>query len=235
MGTFGRNRIRLALELTKPLAQNAIIDKWSNERARIPHGRAVQFEIGLFDNGVLAVLTSLTALTLEIKSATNDVIDTDAPKLSRTVNSAAFNNGLQADQWENDQGSPSYHAVFEFLDTEIAALDMAGAVNNEKTFGLVITGLTANGRVSCGTGLITLAKDGGTGAGSGVAPLPAYTYSNQEIDAKVAAKLEAGENDDGVGYTLFDKNGSGKGIRFWVEVAAGETEPKLKSVTVERA
>jgi len=236
--SFTRNRIRLPLELGAPVGKvtrdtAVLIDALTNGNPRITHGRALQVEVALFNNTVLDNLSGLTSLTLELKDATSGVIDTGSAKLSKTTSD--FNAGLTADQWTNDSGSPSYHAVFTFLDTEIAAVSMTSAVANEKTFGLVITGLSAFGRVSCGSGLVTLVQDGGTGAGSGVAPVASYTLTDQEILAGLNAKLDKGENPDGVGFTLFDVGGSGKGIRFYVEVPAGATEPILRMTTVERA
>jgi len=235
---FVRNRIRLALEVSAPVGitagdPNVLIDSLTNATPRIVHGRALQVEIALLNHRILDNLTGLSSLTLEIKDATAGVIDTGAPKLSKTV--ASFNVALTASEWENDQGSPSYHAVFEFLDTEIAGLSMSGAVANAKQFGLVVTGLGAFGRVSCGSGLVTVIQDGGTGAGSGVAPVASYTLTDQEILAGLNSKLDKGENPDGIGFSLFDVGGGGKGIRFWVEVPAGDTEPVLRQAIVTRA
>jgi len=227
------NRIKLGLELTRPLEVAAIRNVFTGATPRIGHGRAVQFEAGLFNNGVLlAGLADILSLTLEVKSWTGGAIDTGAALLSQTIAAGAFNAALTADEWSQDSGATPYHAKFVFLDTEIGALVMTGAVANEKAFGLVITGLTAKGRIPCGSGPLVVVQDGGTGAGGGVAPVASYTFSDQEILAMVNDRVKAGVNPFGASYTLPAINDATKGILFYVEVPAGETEPVLRRVTV---
>jgi len=225
--------------------QKPILDKFTSATPRIVHGRAHGFEIGLFNgdplnaNTVLDTLAGFSAITLEIKTATGNVIDTGAAVFSKTVAAADFNTGLKRTEWDADtpnEGSPStYHLVVTALDTEIAALDMSsGATDNEKVFGLVITGLnTTYGRVSLARGLIKVVKDGATGAGSGTAPLATYTLQDAEILGLINGCIKAGENRDGASYALFDKGGSGWGILTYVEMEGGR--PVERKVIVQRA
>jgi len=212
------------------------MDKLTSCSPRIPWARALQVEVAIYNNGVIDNLSGITSMTFEIKNATGGIIDTaGAAVLSQTISSASFLNTLTEDQWLNDNPQPSYHAVFPFLDTEIAGISMSGSVGNEKGFGLVVSAVGAYGRFTLTQDIVQLVNDGATGAGSGVAPLASYTYSDQQILALFNAKLNAGENPDGVGYALFDKNGSGAGLLLYVEVPAGETEPVLRTVKVTRA
>jgi hypothetical protein len=227
-----RQRIRLKLETTKPLDANAILDAFLSEKVVGAFGRAWQVEIGLFDNDVLAVLTGIISITMEIKSQANGVIDTGAALLSKTIGSGTFNQLLSADQWENDSGEPSYHAMFDFLDTDIAALSMLGEVSNQKDFGLVFTAIGAYGRFPLSRGIITIEKDGGTGAGSGVAPVASYTFSDQELLAMFAGKLNNGVNPPGVGFTLVADNDATKGLKQRATVPLGEADPIIETNTV---
>jgi len=233
--SFLGNRIRLGLELTRPLDATAIVNKFTGATPRVPHFRAVQFELGLFNNTVLVQsLSDIQSLTLEIKDVTNGVMSLAAPLLSKTIAFAEFNTLLSSDSWSRDVGSPSsYHVAFRFLDTEIGALDMTNNVtDNEKAFGMVVTGVTSHGRITCGSGLITLVSDGGTGSAGTLAPVPTYTLSDQEIFALLNNKVNAGVNAAGRGFVLRDINGGNKGIRFYVEVPSGESQPVLRTATV---
>lgn len=223
MSAIAANRIRLALELTKSNFPSDQMDAFTSATPRGPFGRIWDFELGLFNKGVLDPLTSIQSITLEIKATgTNGLIDPDAAVLlSRTVASGTFNTALTADQWANDQGTPSYHAKIQFLDTETATLSMTGTVENVKLFGFVVTAVTAAGRISLGSGLLAVIKDGGTGAGAGNAPLAAYTFSDQELLAMLGSKLNIGENAAGVDFVLRDVGGSGWGLRFFVEMEGG--------------
>jgi hypothetical protein len=223
------NRLRLALELTTSNFPEEQMDAFTSRTPRAPHGRIWDFELGIFNKGVLDPLTAFQSITIEVKSATNGVIDAaGAVLLSRTT--GVFNAALTEDQWANDQGSPSYHAKIQFLDTETATLDMTDDTENLKIFGFVVTAVTASGRITIGSGLIIVVKDGGTGAGSGIAPVAAYTFSDQELQGMLASKLNAGENDAGIGFTLRDVAGSGWGLRFYVEMEGGR--PVLRQTEI---
>jgi hypothetical protein len=220
MSAIVANRIRLALEHTKANFPEQQVDAFTSKTPRAPHGRIWDFEIGLFNKSVLDPLTGLQSITVEIKTATGGVIDAgSASLLSKTT--GVFNAALTADQWANDQGVPSYHAKLTFTDLESGALDMAGSVENTKTFGFAVTALTPAGRITIGSGLLLVMKDGGTGAGSGIPPVATYTFSDQEIQGMLEGKLNTGENAAAVGFTLRDSGGSGFGIRFYVEMEGG--------------
>jgi len=230
MSAIAANRIRLALELTQANFPELQMDAFTGRTPRAPHGRIWDFELGLFNKDVLDPLTALQSITVEVKEATAaGIINPDgAVLLSRTT--GAFNAALSEPEWENDQGAQSYHAKIQFLDTETATLDMTATTDNLKFFGFVVTAITASGRITIGSGLILVAKDGGTGAGSGVAPLATYTFSDQELQGMFESKLNAGENAAGVGFTLRDVAGSGYGLRFYVEMEGGR--PVLRTTEV---
>ena len=135
---------------------------------------------------------------------------------TRTVASAAFNTALTKAEWQSDSasaaGTPSYHAVFEFTDTEMN-ISMTGAVNNEKEFGLVVSALGAAGRVSLGRGTIVFVQDGATGTGTSNPPVATRTMTDEEIIAGDASAVKLGENPAGAAFIL--KSAAGKGIRVW--------------------
>jgi hypothetical protein len=233
--SFSSNRIRLALELTRPNVPEDQLDSFTSAAPRAPFGRDWGIEVGLFNKGALlaSLQTDFQSLAFELKATTAaGVIDSDSAAIFTVVVSAvSFNSDLTDDQWQNDQGDPSYHAIFTLTDVQTGALDMNGAVNNVKVFGWVITAINSTGRrVTVGSGLLNVIKDGGTGAGAGVAPVASYTFSDQELAAMIAAKLNAGENDAGVDFTLRDRGGSGWGLRVFVEMEDGR--PVLRQVEV---
>lgn len=224
MSAFDRNRIRIALDVAKPFGaidKPAILDFFTGAQPKIPHARAVQFEIAIFNDGVLDNLSGLTSLRIEFKNVdANGVID--APGAAQLDDSTGvFNTLLTANEWENDNGETSgksYHAIFLFTQDQMAGLSMSGAVENEKTFGLVFSGVGAGGgRVDCGVGLVKLVQSGATGVSSGVAPQPTYTFSDQEIEAKNAGKLNAGINAAGVLPIFACRNDATKGMQLIVE------------------
>lgn len=207
------NRVRLALEFTKANFPNQQMDAAHGGTPRAPHGRVWDVEVAIFNAGSL--LTSIgavfTSLTFELKAAANGIIDAaSATLLSATVNAANFNTALTAADWSSDSG---FHAAFQFTDTQTATLNMTAAVSNELQFGWVVTGLTSTGRVTVGSGLVTVVKDGGTGAGGGSAPVPTYTISDQEILAGLASKVSLGENPAGAVIILRTQTGRGLVIR----------------------
>src|SRR5437867_193857 len=59
-------------------------------------------------------------------------------------------------------------------------------------------------------------------------PLAAYTFNDQQLLAMLAAKLNAGENDNGVSFTL--RGAAGKGLLLWVDDSTGT--PVLKQTVL---
>jgi hypothetical protein len=211
---FLRNRIRLALNLNKPLVET--LEYVSQRRVKMPRARAVQFEVALFNGGVLAELTPLSSVTLEVKPTSGGVIDPDeSPVMTRSVASASFNASLTDDQWTNDDGSTPYHALFGFNDAE-TVLDMTNATNNVLAYGWVIFGQTTEGRVTLGVGLLDCTDDGGTGTGLDTPPVPTYTMSDEEIRALVASRVLLGVNSAGASFTLTSPDGTKK-VLVWVD------------------
>jgi len=229
MSAFTRNRIRLACDGAKPFAD--LLDQATGATPVFPHGRNINVEVALFNNGLLDALASVTSLTLDIKALTAaGVIEpTAAALLTKTVSSASFNLQLKQDNWNNDvdvNGS-SFHAAFALTSAETGGLDMTGQVNNVKSVGLVISATTSIGIVVLLSGVIQFRYDG-AGATSGSPPVAAYTFSDQQLLAMLAAKLNAGENDAGVSYVL--RGAAGKGLLLWVDDSTGT--PVLKQTVL---
>jgi len=211
--TLTRNRIRLKLDTSKPLEQT--YDFLSNLNCRLPRARATQVEVALYSGATLLALTGITTMVMEVKPVTSaGVIDSSKPNsMSKTVASAAFNAGLTDSEWTNDSGATPYHCVFEFTAAE-TTLTMTGVVNNELKFGWVITAITPAGRITLGTGILVCVEEGGSGAGVPELPVPTYTYTDEEINAMIAAKVQFGENPAGAAMILVSKDGTKKRILY---------------------
>ena len=229
MPSFNRNRIRLAADGAKPFAD--LLDQFTGATPILPHGRNINVEVAVFNNAALDTLDSVSSLTLDIKDLTaGGVIEpTAAALLTKAVSSASFNLQLKQDNWDNDvdvNGS-SYHAAFALTSAETGGLSMSGQVNNVKSFGLVVSATTSIGIVVLLSGVIQFRYDG-AGATSGSPPVAAYNFSDQQLLAMLAAKLNAGENDNGVSFTL--RGAAGKGILLWVDDSSGT--PVLKQTVL---
>ena len=229
MSAFTRNRIRLAADGAKPFAD--LVDQITGATPIFPHGRNINVEVAIFNNATLDGLASVSSLTLDIKDLTTaGVIEpTAAALLTKTVSSASFNLQLKQDNWDNDvdvNGS-SYHAAFALTSAETGGLSMSGQINNVKGFGLVLSATTSIGIVVLLSGVIQFRYDG-AGATSGSPPLAAYTFNDQQLLAMLAAKLNAGENDNGVSFTL--RGAAGKGLLLWVDDSTGT--PVLKQTVL---
>jgi len=229
VSSFQRNRIRLAADGAKPFAD--LVDQITGATPIFPHGRNINVEVAIFNNATLDGLASVSSLTLDIKDLTTaGVIEpTAAALLTKTVSSASFNLQLKQDNWDNDvdvNGS-SYHAAFALTSAETGGLSMSGQVNNVKGLGLVLSATTSIGIVVLLSGVIQFRYDG-AGATSGSPPLAAYTFNDQQLLAMLAAKLNAGENDNGVSFTL--RGAAGKGLLLWVDDSTGT--PVLKQTVL---
>lgn len=229
MSSFQRNRIRLAADGAKPFAD--LLDQITGATPILPHGRNINVEVAVFNNALLDTLASVSSLTLDIKDLTaGGVIEpTAGALLTKTVSSASFNLQLKQDNWDNDvdvNGS-SFHAAFALTSAETGGLSMSGQVNNVKGFGLVLSATTSIGIVVLLSGVIQFRYDG-AGATSGSPPPAAYTFNDQQLLAMLAAKLNAGENDNGVAFTL--RGAAGKGILLWVDDSTGT--PVLKQTVL---
>lgn len=221
MSAFQRNRIRLALDGAKPFTD--LLDRITGATPVFPHGRHINVEVALFNNGPLDALASVTSLTLDIRSVTAAGVIEPPPTatlLTKVVNAAAFNLQLKQDNWDNDSdvNGSSYHAAFALSSAETGGLDMAGHNNNVKNFGLVISATTAIGIVCLASGVIQFRYDG-AGAVAGAPPVAAYTLTDQQLFAMDASNLKAGENPPGVSFTL--RGAAGKGILLWVDDSSG--------------
>jgi len=229
MSSFTRNRIRLVLDGARPFAD--LLDQITGATPVLPHGRNIHVEVAVFNNGLLDALDNVSSLTLDIKDLTaSGVIEpAGSALLTKSVSSASFNLQLKQDNWDNDvdvNGS-SYHAAFALASAETGGLSMSGQSNNVKGFGLVISATTSIGIVVLLSGVIQFRYDG-AGATSGTPPVAAYTFNDQQLLAMLAAKLNAGENDPGVSFTL--RGPAGKGLLLWVDDSSGT--PVLKQTVL---
>jgi hypothetical protein len=225
MSSFTRNRIRLACDGANPFG--ALFDRLTGATPVFPHGRNINVEVALFNNGILDTLASVSSVTLSIKDVTAaGVIEpTAADLLTKTVTSASFNLQLKQDNWDNDTdvNGSSFHAAFALTSAEVGGISMTNHVNNVKNFGLVISATTSIGIVVLVSGVIQFRYDG-AGATVGAPPVAAYTFTDAQLLAMLAAKLNAGENDSGVSYVL--RGAAGKGLLLWVDDSTGT--PVLK-------
>jgi hypothetical protein len=222
MVTLEYARLRLALNRARPFRSGGpqeFSDIFTGERPVIAFGRALQIEVGLFNGGVGGVdgvldYSGLTSITAQLRVAVNNVIDIAGGDVFNRSTGAFF--ALGQDEWDNDSGNPSYHAVIRFTAAEMGALaGLAFGSDNTAPAGLVFSGTTPQGLVPLGAGLVRVFKDGGTGPGSGVAPVAAYTFTDEQLQAMLSSKLNAGENDRGISFTL--RGANGKGINLWVD------------------
>jgi len=226
--SIGANRIRIALEITNALNTAQLVDAISSLTPLVPRARAVQFECALFNNGKLDGLALLTSITLEIKdtNASGFIDPNGTIRVSKTIAAVNFNPTLTQDQWDNDDGAKPYHFIVSFSEAEMTAIPAIGAADNKKNYGMTIVGLTASGRVTLGSGLVTAIDDGGTGAGATIPPAVAYTMTDQEIQAGLATKLNAGDNPAGTFLILRD-GATGKGILLRAVVDPGAAAARL--------
>jgi hypothetical protein len=189
-------RIRLPLEITKPLDVDALFEQRTGNRVRIGYNRALRFEVAVVSGGsITQEVSDLSSMTLIVKPLTAaGVIDTThLSLLEQTV--ATINTSLTESQWTNDSGPTPYHALFTFTDAE-TAVDTTGIANNELTLGIVFTGLTTQGRVTLASGLVTLVNDGAVVTG-GTPLTPTRTMTDQEIMALLASKVGFTGNPNG--------------------------------------
>ncbi len=96
MGTIPRQRIRVAGD---PARFDGPADEQTGGTPRFWRGNDLQFEVGVFHNGVLQEVTNLASLTLEVKAAGEDGAPPgpgDTALMSKTADS--FNNDLTLEQ-----------------------------------------------------------------------------------------------------------------------------------------
>jgi hypothetical protein len=199
-------RIRLALETSKPLDVDSLLDLRTNLRARFGYNRALAFEVAVVDDKTITDdIADISVITMVVKKLTAaGVIDPTASSLlEKSV--AVTNTNLTQDQWTNDQGATPWHAVFQFNDSE-TAISMTGESNNELLLGIVFTGLTTAGRVPLASGLITCVNDGAVITG-GTPPVVTRTMTDAEIQALLASKVGFTGNPNGSMVELPSPNG----------------------------
>lgn len=226
---FTRNRIRIGLELTKPYVYS--IDKFRRANPIMHRARASKWEFALLTDGVVESLSTVTELRLEIKPLdAAGVIDITAdPEILKVVSAVDMNAALTQGEWDNDDGSTPWHVAIDVSEAE-TALDMTGAVLNKVGYGFVVTGMTSQGIVTFGTGIVEVLDDGGRTTANGPDVNAELYPTLDEFNAAMATKITAGVNEPGVGFTL--TNADGWGIRFTLSEGAN---PAPKFVIVAPA
>lgn len=222
-------RIRLGLETSRPLDVTQLYEQRSNLRARFGVGRALSFEVGVMVNGTLTTnISDLSSMTLVIKPLTAaGVIDGDEASLLEKTTST-LNSSLTEAEWLNDSGSTPYHAAFNFADAD-TAIDMTDATNNELSLGIVITGLTAQGRITLASGIITAVNDGAVITG-GTPPVATRTMTDQEIMALLGSKV--GFTGNPAGSMIELPSAAGKSLLIWSQDKSdGSVTFKAEEVT----
>ncbi len=132
---FTKARVRIAFDLA---SHTAAVDVMTSSQPAIWKGNDVQFEIAAFYDGVLADMSSVTSITLEIKPSPTI---TDAALFTGTVSGAGAT--ITQENWDN-------RTAQQFLIPMTAAqnnIDLQGNFN--RTCWLVA-------RVTCGTTYFTL-------------------------------------------------------------------------------
>jgi hypothetical protein len=220
---FTRNRIRVGLELTKPYAYS--VDKFRSGNPIMLRARAQQWEVALLTSGVVESLATVTEIRLEVKplDAAGYIDISEDPVILKIISAVDMNADLTQTEWDNDSGTTPWHCKLELSEAE-TSLSMTGAVRNKVGYGFVITGLTSQGIVTFGTGIVELQDDGGRTTADGPDVNPELYPTLDEFNAAMATKLSAGANEPGVNFTL--TNADGWGIRFSMTEGANP-EPKF--------
>lgn len=206
---FTANRIRLAFDVARPFGE--IVDQITGASPEIAFGTDFYFEQAVFNNGVLVDVTQLDYIEIIVKPLTaGGVIDPFAVAILN-ANSGIFNPALTIEEWENDDagnGQP-WHARIGFSAAQTSNIDMTGHVNNVRRFGIVAQAKFLTGEeVLCGSGLFSVRYSGAFCAPG--TPTPAsYTFSDAQLEAMMASKLNAGENGNRVSLVLRGANGTG--------------------------
>jgi hypothetical protein len=219
--SFERNRIRLRLELTTPLEDSD--DVFRSGPPQMPSGRAVQFELGLFNRGVLDPLASLTSVKLEVKALTAaGIVDVaSAALMSATVSAAGFDLTVTQADWDN---ALKEHVVIGFTQEETGLT--VDAATNWRDYKVIVTAQSTGGAVTIGTATLRVVKDGGLTV---VTPPPVADPSYVRVDDYLADRqgFVKVENEAGVSFTL--RNAEGYGVRF--RITAGP-QPEVIQETV---
>ncbi len=177
MTTLARQRIRIAGDAAR---FDGPRDLQSNATPVFWRGNDLQFEIAVFNNGVLMEVSNFASLTLEIKAegangAPPDPADTAL--MSKTISSGALNNGLVLDDW--NAGSDQ-HGVIAFTGAE------ANVAAGNLWLGLWATTSDSPGRsINLAAGPIVAAEDG-VGLSTTPSPPQEVYYTAAESDARYA-------------------------------------------------
>ena len=140
----------------------------------------MQFEIAVFNNGVLMEVSNFASLTLEIKAEGENGAPpdpADAALMSKTISSGALNNGLVLADWNSGIDE---HGVIAFTGGE------ANVAADKLWLGLRATTSDSPGRtITLAAGPIVAAEDG-VGLTTTPAPPQEVYYTAAESDARFA-------------------------------------------------
>ncbi len=182
MATLTRQRIRIAGDAARTDGPR---DLQSNATPVFWRGNDLQFEIGVFNNGVLMEVSNLASITVEIKglSSKGTAPDPGAVALmSKTVGAGSLNNALLLADWNSgiDQ-----HAVVAFTggESNIAASRLWLAV-------WATTNDSPGRNLTLAAGLIEAAEDG-VGLATTPSPPQEVFYTAVQSDARFA---QVGQN-----------------------------------------
>ena len=184
-----RNRIRLPVDPTQPHDGPFHQSAGQVLSPQFPRARAIRVEISVFNNGtfVTDISAIYSSVTFEIKLAS---ARTDAPQISKTVNSGDFVI-VQESEWNSGDKA---HVEIELAvgDTGLA---MSGA--NELELWLVITATSTDGVVTLVSGPAKMIEDGGQASGNTpTAGDPEYLTADQTL-AAIAASQSREKSPDG--------------------------------------
>lgn len=219
---FKRNRVRLKLDLTRPLDPAYDVFQ-KGDLPLVARGRAVRVEVALFNGTTLDPLTEITSIKLEVKAlnATGFIDAASAALMSKTVSAASFNLGLTQAQWDNG-GDDDAHAVFEFLDTETGLTVLS--TTNRTDYGYAITAQTSAGPTTIASGKMRFIQDGGLTVSTPPAIGDPSFVRVDDFLAAMQTVVKLGVNARGASFLLVNDLGYAIQVRAEPQTTAPEME-----------
>ncbi len=188
MATLTRQRIRIAGDAAR---FDGPRDLQSNGSPVFWRGNDVQFEIAVFNNGVLMAVSNLASITLEIKALGANGAPpaaTDVALMSTTISAGALNNALILADWTS---GVDQHGIVAFSGAE------SNIAAGQYWLAVWATTNDSPGRsITLAAGPIEAAEDG---VGLATVPQPPQEvfYTATQSDARFASITHAASHTDG--------------------------------------
>jgi len=167
------------------------VDERTGKTPQLRRGNDVQFEIGVFDNGVLQDIANIASITLTVKDLAA-VDDTSAPDagapapesaalMTQTLDAAAMDAALTGAAWEDGSGA---HARIGFSASE------TNIARGEKWFAVWVTTTGSPARVvTLSAGRLFVLEDG-VGLADSPPDTSAQYFDAPQSDARYARRSE---------------------------------------------